>query len=168
MLTSGRSLDVVADVVRLKAEFEARTQPATSCDSRFPNGVRLHGLTFDTTRVEPGGSLRYRHFWSCPITVETEELVTFTHFESGENRFQDDHIFLLHNPQKNISFQPFKEIFTEERILNVPEDLPPGSYRIRMGLIVRATGDRLKPQSKHDVDDRAVTLPLTLEVVEKP
>ena len=56
------------------------------------------------------------------------------------------------------------ELFIDERTLVLPEDAAPGGYDVSMGLYRRSSGERLKPRTERDVEDRALVLPEALVV----
>jgi hypothetical protein len=92
-----------------------------------------------------------------------EQLAVFVHV-IGPNgrRFQDDHMLL---DGIDTSFQPFPEVFTENRRVSVPADLPPGEYRLWVGLYQTVPPRRrLEPTTDLNGHERAVEIPLTLRI----
>jgi 4-amino-4-deoxy-L-arabinose transferase-like glycosyltransferase len=141
------------------------TSPATPALIYFNNGVRFLGYTIGTNTVKPGQVFSVSYFWNCPPKVKTESTAVFTHFHIKGRRFQDDHV-LLENCE--VAFQPFdNEVFVESRKVTVPLDVPPGDYRMIIGLYDRNPDSglkRLSAQSSLPQKRKAISLPAIITV----
>lgn len=140
-----------------------RVTAAAPAPVRFPGGIELLGVSPARADARPGGSFLMRCYWRCPPGVARGRIGVFAHFK-GETRFQDDRVLLAGTPDEDLTFQPFPEVFEEERTIAVPADTPAGTYRLELGLIERATEHRLKPDTSLPQKRQAVRMPFEVTV----
>jgi len=144
-------------------QASAMWTPSVRAEAEFAGGARLIGVFLDPAAVRPGQTFSLRCYWTCPPEVQTELLAAFVHFVGQEGMFQDDHVLLQ---DAEVGFQPFPEVFVEERSVAVPPGTPPGDYRMRIGLYSRmGTGKRVRVRTGLEQHRRAVWLPVTVRVV---
>jgi hypothetical protein len=152
----------VGEAERLAAGVKTDTVPIVPAEARFSNGVRLLGISSLPSETRPGETFRIRYFWRCPRQVKASDLSVFVHFVASEIGFQDDHPFL---EGQDTSYQPYPEVFVEERTVRVPAEASEGTYRLNVGLI-----DSRPPHRRYRVTSdlpqrlRAVTLPVDIHV----
>lgn len=152
------------EAARQVAELRSTTLPASRVGVRFANGVELLGLNVVPTTALPGQWIELTYFWKCPASVDSEKLAAFVHLTAGANRFQDDHVLLRSVPPEDLRYQPFDEVFTEVRPVAVPAALPPGTYRVSMGLLDRTTEKRLHVKTELPQKRNAVALPVEITI----
>ncbi|MBU4200928.1 MAG: SGNH/GDSL hydrolase family protein [Verrucomicrobia bacterium] len=140
-------------------------QPAVPAPAALANGILLLGVTLDRTACRAGEQFKITYFWQCPPPVAPADAFTvFVHFVAGANRFQDDHEFLAGIPRGDLAFQPFPETFAVERIVSVPAAVPPGEYRLWLGLYNRATGERTGVRTTLTTRENAVEIPVVIRI----
>lgn len=149
---------------RVTAYLATWFQPAISSPVTFTNGVQFLGVSLDKTVCEPGGRFKITYFWQCPPNVSADALTVFVHVTNGQNRFQDDHEFLAGIPREDVVFQPFAATFAVERIVAVPVGMPPGAYRLWLGLCDRASGERIGLSTTLGTRENAVEIPAALQI----
>ena len=96
--------------------------------------------------------------------MQTRELAVFVHFKRESSiLFQDDHVLL---EGKDISFQPYPdEVFIEERIITVPQNVGTGLCEVLLGLHDRhPPRKRLRPYTSLPDFKMAVHLPVTSRI----
>ncbi len=119
----------------------ALTRPDVAAPARFPHGVQLLGIRPARAEAPAGGTFEVRYYWRIPSNAPRNQIGVFAHFQGGA-RFQDDRVLLSDTPEADITFQPFPEVFVEDRTVIVPAGTPPGEYRLGLGLIDRRTDKR--------------------------
>lgn len=145
-----------------KRKAERASRPDTVAEIEFENGIRFLGLSLEPLPALPGRMFSIRYFWRCPSDVRTDVLAVFVHFMGAEGRFQDDHVFL---ETEDVSFQPFPEVFVEERTVAVPQDAKAGDYEVRLGLYLRCPpGKRMPFTTELPSRKYATRLPVTLTI----
>lgn len=148
-----------------RQELARQTQPAQPCTLTFAPGVSLLGLDTPTQAVRRGTTFELTYYWTCPPTVTPANWAPFVHFVLAKRQpFQDDHVLLADVAPEYVVDQPFPEVFRVTRSIAVPADAPPGTYRIRLGLLDRVTGQRARPRTELPERKRAVWLPATVRV----
>lgn len=163
---------LLADVLRaqgrgeeaenLISSSEKQYTPDIPAGIRFRNGVEFLGISLDSQEAFPGGQFSIRYFWRCPPEVRNEDLACFVHIRNGEVLFQDDHVFLA---DMEVDYQPYPEVFVEERKVLIPADAQAGTWNIRLGLYYREpNGERLEPNTLLPVDSDAVKLPVNVRI----
>lgn len=130
----------------------------------FKGGLALEGLLVEPARAAPGDEVRMTYVWRCPPDFYPGGIVVFMHLEGEGKTVQDDHVLLETVDPHQIQGQLPGEMFVDERTLVLPEDAAPGGYDVSMGLYRRSSGERLKPRTERDVEDRALVLPEALVV----
>ena len=133
--------------------------PETPTFIQFKNGIKLLGITMTPHQAHPASQVKLTYYWKCPPDINTDKWVVFTHIDGHQKMLQDDRVFLKDFPT---SFQPFDEIFIEERIITIPKDTTPDTYIITFGVYNRENGKRLKPETDLPVHSSAVLLPVKL------
>ena len=117
----------------------------------FGNAVALVGWSAQPETLQ-AGNLQLTLVWQAK-QVMNRRYTTFVHFEkAGGTVTQDDH-----EPRGGIyptTHWAANEMVRETYALNVPEDLSPGKYALRVGWYDTETGDRLPVPGS--VDDAAV------------
>lgn len=137
---------------------DALWTPDVPAAADFANGIALAGISILPAQARPGEQIRLRYFWRCPQDVDPERFAVFVHFVGPDGRFQDDHVLLQ---DQETGYQPFPEIFVEERALTVPRELGPGDYTVRIGLLNRLTPrKRVAVATELKTQRRSVELPL--------
>jgi 4-amino-4-deoxy-L-arabinose transferase-like glycosyltransferase len=104
--------------------------------------VRLLGYDIGSTRVQAGATLPLTLTWECLDTMD-DDYTVFVHLvgADGEPLAQVDSQPL--GGSYPTSFWDAGERLRDPYLLELPADLAPGEYELRVGMYLLATGDRL-------------------------
>jgi 4-amino-4-deoxy-L-arabinose transferase-like glycosyltransferase len=112
----------------------------------FLKSATWMGCSAEPREVRPGGRTVLTHRWHGDLRRLSHSVV-FVHLTGPDGyRFQDDHPFPFHammDAEPHTEASPFADI----RTVHVPEDAPPGAYRLSIGLYPAAGGARLRPDT---------------------
>ncbi len=142
-----------------------QTEPETPCRSVFAGGYELLGCTVPAVPLAAGASASLTCFWRVPPQRATTRYAVFVHFRRESRQFEADHVLLENLPAHTLAERPFPEVFRQTVQVGVPAGAEPGAYTVRLGLVDRVTGERLKVDSPHAARKRSVALPRPVEVV---
>jgi hypothetical protein len=142
------------------------TQPDLPAPVKFPPGVELEGVTLQAEPAAPEGEFLLVYYWTVPENFLPGRYMVFVHFMKDGIRFQDDHQLLGDIHPGSVKFQPFEEMFREERLIKVPADAPPGEYTIALGLLKEGKDERYSVETELPASKGKVVLPVTLHVAE--
>ena len=143
----------------LDCPFDCTPGKAPGGHVDFEHDIRLLGYRVAAERLTPGDSLRLVLYWQAHGPVGADYTV-FTHLldASGVLRGQQD------NPPVGGTYLTSQwrraEIVVDAYEIAIPSDLPPGAYKLEVGLYDWLTQTRLVTAGG---DDRVV-LPVTIEV----
>lgn len=122
---------------RLGAEFT----PPTPAQARFGGAIRLLGYGLTPREPAAGETVELQYYWEA-LKPHGADLAVFVHFVlDGKVRFQQDHEPLL-GGYPTSRWQEGERV-RERYAVQLPADLPPGEYEIRVGLWNPRTGKRL-------------------------
>jgi hypothetical protein len=114
-------------------------------DERFAGTVRLRGVTPPPACVPRGGKAEIAWEWDVLAGFAPgEDIWTFVHADGPGRTLFFDH---------KLGGRTSSELIPGERIwdavpISIPDDAPPGRYRLNLGLDDPATGLRLQPHSQ--------------------
>jgi 4-amino-4-deoxy-L-arabinose transferase-like glycosyltransferase len=152
----------------LEAQPEGKFIPFLSEPVRYRNGAILIGVEVDSVNPACGSTLHFTYSWRCPPGVNPNRWAMFVHFiHDGEVQFQDDHVWLQRISSEALRHQPDAWVFTEGRTVKVPDDAPPGSYTVRMGLYDRRSGKRLDPNGNVRILSKAIYVEDALHIIKE-
>lgn len=158
---SGRVEQAAAQEAILRAQQE----PQVPARIRFSGGIEFLGLAISAQKVKPGGRLEITCFWRCPPSAESTRPTVFMHFVRGKAlHFQDDHKLLYAQLPEDLRKQPFNEILSERRWVDVPSTVRPGDYEITIGLYNPKNKKRLRAVTDLPERREEVRLPVVLQV----
>ncbi len=130
-----------------------RAQPAVPLDIRFEDGSMLLGATLRPAQPRAGDPLLLRLYWKN--LPEKDRALVFAHFLQGRTiLFQGDHDLNERAEQYDMH-------------IAIPADAPPGPVRVRIGLY-RPDGRRLRSRTRLPRQRRAVSLPVSFDIVRAP
>lgn len=112
---------------------------------RFGNGIMLAGYDQDTTRVASGESVTFRFYWNA-LETPPENYSMFLHLmplEAVELLAQVDSNPAVPERLTQTWDDPGETLISPPYTLAIPPGLPPGEYRVVMGLYNYETGERL-------------------------
>lgn len=109
---------------------------------RFGDRIALLGYEIEPTEVNPGGKVHLTLYWQAKAPI-AEDYTVFVHLldGSGALRSQADGM-PWHNSFRTSRWPPGM-LIPDEYELTVPEDVPPGEYRVTIGLYLWQSGERL-------------------------
>lgn len=120
----------------------------TRQDVRFGDVLRLRGYRLERKDVYPGDSVRLTVYWQA-LQPPDQIYAAFNHLRKPDSSmaWQGDSwpqagIYTTDHWRQN-------EVVTEEYMLVVPDDLPPGEYPLYTGVYEAMTGDRLPAVARH-------------------
>jgi mannosyltransferase len=120
------------------------TEMETAVNLPFGDNITLNGYTLGETTLRPGDIVEVTLFWQTAVSLQTRYKV-FLHLldENGNLVSQRDS-----EPGGGLAlttiWQPGEEIIDNHGLL-LPSDLPPGSYRLQLGLYDLANPDNRLP-----------------------
>ncbi len=151
--------------------FRPRSNPntppgmVTRADVDFGGRIRLLGYTLSTSTgvVRPGETLTLILWWRGLQAMDVQYSVYVHGLEAlppNRLRFQSDH---MHPGEMPTTAPPWREdrYIQDVHLLSLPADLPPGPYRIKVGLYERGKPGATLPTAN---GENGYFLPLTLTV----
>jgi hypothetical protein len=136
-----------------------------SPDITFAGGLVLRAFSVAETMLSPGDIVRLRVTWEAPAEgASGKNVVTFAHLlaESGnQNVAQHDRLLVdVTHPERSplLPGQTVRQGYG----LQLPDDLPAGSYPLVVGLYSAATGERL-PRADGSPDDFLYLTDITVQ-----
>jgi len=120
---------------RIPAEPGAMDRPATA-----DFGGQIELLGYDTAR-QPG-ELAVTLHWRA-LRPPAQDYAVFVHLLDAEGRIVAQHDGQPQNGAYPTSVWDTGEVVADEHVLDLPADLPAGSYRLRVGCYLPGSGDRL-------------------------
>lgn len=146
---------------RILREREAALAPPGPL-AVFGSCFRLDGLRIDPSPAARGGAVEVSYQWGSRCSVR-QDLGIFVHLEgAGGRRFQDDHLPL--DGAYPTDRWPAGEVVRERRKVDVPSDLPPGEYKVFVGVVNRRLWNRRLPVTEPAPAAGSRFLAATLEV----
>lgn len=130
-----------------RAPLDRPPGPAAYVQADYGSQIRLVGYRLEPSHVPPGGEARLILWWRPLRFMETQYSVyVHAYPASGEPRlaFQSDH---MHPADVPTNAWDVERIYMDGHLLRVPSEIPPGLYRIRVGLY-----ERLHPESRLRID----------------
>ncbi len=115
-----------------------------SIQTDFEGQIRLVGYQIDRWAASPGETVRLTLWWR-PLVGLDEDAHVYVHGipadqpSSWAQAFQSDHVHPGDVPTRR--WDPEKH-YRDDHILRIPSELPPGPYRIRVGLYSGPAGQR--------------------------
>ena len=146
-------------------KFHVRQKPLPApqyhlTNLEFDHDIALIGLDLPSNSLRAGQSLTYSLYWQALAPI-SQDYTVFTHLldMEGNLRAQLDNM-----PQQGhypTSWWDDSETVIDPYSLSLPSDLEPGQYRLRVGLYLPETGQRL--HLKNEVKD-FVDLPTSITI----
>lgn len=146
-------------------QFTPPEQIAYPQEADLGEVVKLLGYDLDRTTVAPGETLHLMLYWQARAEMETSYTV-FTHLLDAEQqiRGQKDSV-PLNGAWPTTGWLP-GEVVTDEYVIPVAADAPPGSYTVEVGMYEAATGARLpvRDAAGEPVPDSRILLDTAVQV----
>lgn len=123
----------------------------------FGGLVMLVRTDLETTRLQPGDSLRLALHWQALVPLDREYSV-FVHLDNAEWQT----VALADGPPVGglfpmVDWEP-GDLIVDRRVIDLPGDLPPGTYRLTVGVYQPDTGERLPVISGGDPTENQATV----------
>ncbi len=123
---------------------------ATPLDVDFGDEVRLLSADLPRQPVHPGDSFPMTLTFQARGRLHGDWKV-FAHFEQGGHRFMGDH-----EPARPFAWWKAGQYIRDTHQVHVPANIPPGTYRLWMGLFRGADRRPARAPSARVVDDRVL------------
>ncbi|MFN8459662.1 MAG: glycosyltransferase family 39 protein [Anaerolineae bacterium] len=122
-------------------------QPAVTLQANFNNLVELGGYSFDPGQVAPDGTMQLALYWRPLAATLPKPYKIFVQLRDAHNQnvAQADHFIFegYLNPGVLGQLKEQGEWLRDSADLSLPQTLPPGQYRLFVGLYDPATFERL-------------------------
>lgn len=133
--------------------------PALPVDYEVP--IRLLGYELTSNAIKPGETLVLFLYWQAPGEID-EDYTVFIHLTNAKGE-----IALGEDSQPRGGRLPTSKwlrdkLVVDAHILTIPSDVPPGEYRLEVGLYFPPTLERvlITNENNRPVDDKVVIVPL--------
>ena len=148
-------------VAPLRPGLFQRERPTTTARAATDDGLRLQGYDL----FEESGGRTLRLFWETGDGV-ANDWITYIHlYDSGGARVAQFDGPALAGLQPTSQWHT-NALYIDRRQLNLPAELKPGAYLLRIGLYSYASGERLPFQRDHEAqenfEDGQLLIPLTI------
>jgi hypothetical protein len=131
------------DVLLYVAKANTTPDPAHPMQVEFEGPVRFLGYTFDAQNASPGDRLPLILYWQSLATLDTDYTI-FVHLRDLHNTTQ---VAADHQPYDGIvptTRWAVGAVVKDVVWLELPADLPPGEYRLLVGMYRLDTMERLR------------------------
>ncbi len=112
-------------------------------DAGWVNGIRLLGYDLSATTIRPGGGLSPTLYWQTDEPI-TRSLTVFLHFIAADGTIVAQRDQIPAGGARPTTGWATGEVVTDSYGLRLPDDLAPGSYRLRIGWYDARTGERVR------------------------
>jgi hypothetical protein len=158
----GQRLGDGADIGTMTVGAPARTfdLPAPQHESgvEWANGIRLLGYDLPTAPLTPGPAT-VTLYWQ-PQQELTEDLTLFVHLIDSDGNIVAQRDQVPRGGARPTLGWASGEVISDSLVIDIPADLPPGDYRLRVGWYDPATGARAPVTAGGDF----AILPESLEI----
>ncbi len=123
----------------------------------FGGLVTLVRTDLETTRLQPGDSLRLAFHWQALVPL-VQEYSIFVHVDNAERQT----VALADGAPTGglfpmVDWEP-GDLIVDQRVVDLPSDLSPGTYRLNVGVYQPETGERLPVISEGDPAENQATV----------
>lgn len=139
-------------------------EPEYPADVVFGDEIQLIGGSLETKDAGPGGSISLQLYWK-PLEVPDADYNLFVHLTPVG--MPEEILSQQDGPPSEIALRttstwdtPGETFISDEIILQLPDTLKPGMYRLRVGLYDWRTGERLTTQSGRDSIGIPIFIPI--------
>lgn len=139
-------------------------EPEYPADVVFGDEIQLIGGSLETKDAGPGGSISLQLYWK-PLEVPDADYNLFVHLTPVG--MPEEILSQQDGPPSEIALRttstwdtPGETFISDEIILQLPDTLKPGMYRLRVGLYDWRTGERLTTQSRRDSIGIPIFIPI--------
>jgi hypothetical protein len=151
-----------------EARVKAYSTPATALEEHpleatFADTIELNACAFKPSPLAPGDVLHVSLSWHHLHQTESDYTV-FVHLVDENQRVWTQHDGQpVGGSRPTSSWQPGEDV-TDNHGLAVPLDIPPGEYRLALGLYDPTTGDRLSValDQQTELSDRVLVGPVLI------
>ena len=145
MVDAGRgqtSIDLTEIEVQGRDHHYEPPAPRHAQAAQLGPAVELVGYDLPETAVAPGSPLEVTLYWHALQTPDRNYRV-FVHLLDAKGQIVAQHDGQPQNGAYPTSVWDTGEVIADEHVLDLPADLPAGSYRLRVGWYLPDSGDRL-------------------------
>lgn len=165
LLAGGERISIASFELRSSSRLFNPPQAAHSEAATIDNSIRLIGYDLPKTSISTGGQLLVKLYWHADKPV-SQNYKVFVHLldSAGVLRAQEDSIPQSGALPTNRWLEG--EYVPDSYSLSIPSNVPPGYYKLEVGMYSAETGVRAPVEDEHGVrmpDDR-VLLDSTIQV----
>lgn len=125
-----QTLQKPEDAARVESRL-AHLRPSLKKEARFAGGLTLLGYDISANQAERGQELDVAYYWRCWARPPLNYFI-FVHLRGPDRTLTYDH--LLSHGKRNMADLNVGEVVREDYKMRIPTDIPPGSYRLVVGL----------------------------------
>jgi hypothetical protein len=134
--------ETVVEIGEIKLAPVTWPEEAGEPVARLGEGVELAEVEITPDRARPGDAIAVRLRWQVSVAPETE-LHTFVHLGDPARPPLAQHDGPPLAGEYPTGLWEIGEVIEDKIVLNLPADLPPGEYRLNVGLYMPENGARL-------------------------
>jgi hypothetical protein len=144
-LTLVKSIPAAPELAGETVSFYRMFPPENEAAFDFGGQITLTGYDLDTSSASPGGGILFRPYWRVPARPATNYSMFIHLYPADEDRVlaqYDGPPTVIERP--TLTWDDPAELYIGSAItLPLPGDVPPGDYRLAVGLYDYSTGARL-------------------------
>ncbi len=125
--------------------FYRMIPPSVDADAVFGERIILDGYDLQADNLQPGSTLKLRPYWQIRDYPQSNYSLFVQLYPADEDRVLAQHDGPpAHLNRPTLTWDDLDEFYTgSDVVITLPEDLPPGDYRLVLGLYDYLTGQRL-------------------------
>jgi hypothetical protein len=138
-------------------------------EATFGEMIKLAGYELPTSQIAAGQPVQINLFWQAIQTPPLDYTVLVHLLDAQNNLVVGSDTQPVNNNYPTTIWSPGEQIF-DPHTLSIPADLPPGLYRLAVGLYYQPTGQRLplrRPDGRLDETGQFI-LPVPVTVINNP
>lgn len=132
-------------------------------DYQFEANIRLTGLDLPASPLQPGQTLTYTLHWQATGPI-SQSYTVFTHLLDAEGNLQAQLDRIPQQGHYPTTWWSAGETVMDPYALPLPDNLAAGPFKLRVGLYLPETGQRLRLKNNHQ-DFIDLPIPITITTV---
>jgi hypothetical protein len=120
----------------------AGERPQHPLEARLGNHIFLEGYSLGSELLSPGGTLILTLYWKTDAPID-QRYTVFTHLMGPNGQLQAQRDSEPQGGSLSTDQWSVDKRILDNYAITLPENAPPGSYRLNVGMYLLATGERL-------------------------